>query len=183
MELEKLNGTIIGVVKNVSEDISHKLVKDMLNNKASASLKMVGLNDSYLNLYIDELSYRDYQKVLLASKLHDKVIILNNFSKGLLKKDIEFFKILFRKITEYDRKIIIIDKNAEMFFGLVDNIYVFNENEIIYETNDIYDKKLEEFIDLPMVVKFVDISFSKNVKVNHYKEFDELLKAIYRIKS
>ena len=53
----------------------------------------------------------------------------------------------------------------------------------MYETGDMFDKALGEYIDLPKIVEFTNKSENKGIKINHYKELDELLKAIYRIKS
>ena len=69
-----------------------------------------------------------------------------------------------------------------MFFNLVDKVYVLS-NEIVYETSDMFDKTLSKYIDLPKIVEFTNKSENKGIKINHYKELDELLKAIYRIKS
>ena len=101
----------------------------------------------------------------------------------MLKKDIDYYKKLFKKITEYNRRIILVDKNPELFLDCVDNIYVIENDKIIYHTEDIYDVQLELYTDLPMLVKFTLQSLKLGVRIQHYKELDELLKAIYRIKS
>ena len=69
-----------------------------------------------------------------------------------------------------------------MFINLVDKFYVINK-DIVYETDDIFDNNLSKYIELPVIVKFNNKSNDLGVKINHYKELDDLLKAIYRIKS
>ena len=69
-----------------------------------------------------------------------------------------------------------------MFINLVDKLYVINK-DIVYETDDIFDNNLSKYIELPEIVKFNHKSNDLGVKINHYKELDDLLKAIYRIKS
>lgn len=183
MELN-LSGNIIGVVSDdFKQDIFSGCVKDIVVNKPSSALKMVGLDDSYLNIAFDELSESKKNKVILASKLMDKTIVLVNFSKYLTNKDIEFYKKLFKKITSYDRKIVLVDKNSNMFINCVDKIYVINKNDIIYETNDIFDDNLNKYIDVPKIVEFINMCRSNGINLNHYCELDDLLKAIYRIKS
>ena len=95
MELE-LKGSIIGVISDdfKESDLSGK-VKDIVVKKASDALKMVGLDDSYLEKEYSELSWNIKNKIILASKLQDKEIMLVNFSKGLTSKDLDFFKKLF----------------------------------------------------------------------------------------
>lgn len=184
MELEKLKGNIIGVISDDYGLLKYQglMVKNIVKKRSLDALKMAGLTPEYMDKLFDKLSYRDKNKVILASKLQDKVIILNNFSKGLTSKDIEHYKKLFKRIVIYNRKIILIDKNSEMFINLVDKFYVINK-DIVYETDDIFDNNLSKYIELPEIVKFNNKSNDLGVKINHYKELDDLLKAIYRIKS
>lgn len=183
MELKNLRGCIIGLVYDkYKEEKMTGLVKDIVTKKTLASLKMVGLAESLVDEDISSLSRGEQNKVGLASKLLDDVIVLKDFSVGLTKKELTFYKRLFKKISSYNKKIILIDKNAELFIDLVDNIYVIDE-DILYETNDIYDAKLYDYIDKPFLVEFTKLSEDYGVKLNHYYELDELLKAIYRIKS
>ena len=184
MELSSLEGNIIGVISEdyKNEDYSGKVVKDIVLKKASDALKMVGLGENTLECNFDDLSHGNQNRVILASKLQDKSIILNNFSIGLTNKDIDFFKKLFKRISGYGRKIVLVDINSILFFNLVDKVYVLS-NEILYETSDMFDKSLSKYIDLPKIVEFTNKSENKGIKINHYKELDELLKAIYRIKS
>lgn len=179
----ELNGSIIGIVSNdYIEDELKGMVKDIVLKKSSDALKMVGLDDSYLDKDFMDLSDRDKNKIILASKLQNKEIKLINFSKGLTNKDIEFFKKLFKKIVSYGRKIILVDKNSNMFMNCVDNLYVINK-EIILETDDLYNEELKKYIDVPSIVEFTHKSLENGIKLNHYNDLDDLLKAIYRIKS
>lgn len=185
MELSSLKGNIIGVISNdyANADYSNKLVSEIVTKKPEAALKMVGLSENVLTYNFSDLSLGNKNKIILASKLNDSVITIINFSQGLTKKEMEFFKRLFKKITGYNRKIILVDKNSELFLNCVDNLYVINKNSIVYNTNDLYDEKLEEYMDLPKIVQFKIASNNKGISINHYSELDELLKAIYRIKS
>ena len=185
MELENLEGKIIGVITNENqvEDFSNKKVNEIILFKVDDSLKMVGLPIDLKNKIYDDLSSRDKSKVLLASKLNNKCIILRDFSKGLIKKDIEIFKILFKKIASYDKKIILIDHNLELFINCVDKIYNIENDEIVYSTNNIFDKKLYSHIDMPQIVKFIFKCKEFGINLDEYNELDELIKAIYRIKS
>lgn len=179
----ELKGSIIGIVSNdYIEDELKGTVKAIVIKKSSDALKMVGLDDSYLDKDFMDLSDRDKNKIILASKLQNKEIKLINFSKGLTNKDIDFFKKLFKKIVSYGRKIILVDKNSNMFMNCVDNLYVINK-EIILETDDLYNEELKKYIDVPSIVEFTHKSLENGIKLNHYNDLDDLLKAIYRIKS
>lgn len=183
MELEKLEGSIIGVISDDYKNDSLKgKVETIVTKKASDALKMVGLSDTYLNKDFEDLSIRDQNRIRLASKLNEKVIVLINFSKGLTNKDIDYFKKLFKRIVSYGRKIVLVDKNVELFLNCVDKLYVINK-DLRAEFDSIFDPGLKEFIDVPKIVEFNQDSKERGVKLNEYKEFDDLLKAIYRIKS
>lgn len=185
MELINLSGDIIGVVSasELEDNYDGKLVKEVITKKPADALKMVKLEEKVLDIDFSELSIRDKNKVILASKLQDSVIKLVNFSKGMTKKDLDYFKKLFKKIATYNRRIILVDKNSEMFLDCAQVIYVVKDNDIVLETRDIYDKELSSYIDVPKIVEFTRVSESHGVKINQYRDLDELLKAIYRIKS
>lgn len=186
MELRNLSGNIIGVITDdVMTDSfeSSKSVQDIITTKPEQALRMVRLDSSALKKEFGTLSTSEQAKVKIASRLQDDVIILENISCGLIKKDIDYFKALFKKIIKYGKKIILIDKNSYLFLNCVDNIYVINKENIIMKTNDIYDDKLKEYISIPKIVDFVNKTSKLGVRINHYTELDELLKAIYRIKS
>ena len=153
----ELDGKIIGIISNdfKEEELSGKKVKDIITKKTDEALKMVKLDSSIKEELFDNLSSRDKGKVILASHLHEKEIKLVNFSKGMIKKDLEYFNNLFKRIISYGRKIILIDKNTELFLNCVDHIYIIENNTIIYETKNIFDAILTKYIDLPKIVEFI----------------------------
>lgn len=185
MELGSLNGNVIGVIADnyKSDDFKDTLVSEIITKRIEETLKMVKLESSVLEKRFSDLSSRNKEKVILASKLHDKEIILVNFSEGLIKSDLDYFKTLFRRVTKYNKKVILIDKNTELFLNCVDRIYVLEDDSIKYETVDIFDKILELYVDLPKIVDFANRCEKVGVRLDHYTELDELMKAIYRIKS
>lgn len=185
MELGSLNGNVIGVIADnyKRDDFKDTLVSEIITKRIEETLKMVKLESSVLEKRFSDLSSRNKEKVILASKLHDKEIILVNFSEGLIKSDVDYFKTLFRRVTKYNKKVILIDKNTELFLNCVDRIYVLEDDSIKYETVDIFDKILELYVDLPKIVDFANRCEKVGVRLDHYTELDELMKAIYRIKS
>ena len=185
MELSNLKGRIIGIISNSYKNIDYrdKDVKDIITKKVNESLKMVKLDESVLTKKFNDLSISNKNKVILASKLHDKEIVLYDFSSGLTSKDMNYFKTLFKKISTYNRRIFLVNKNSEMFLNCVDRIYVINDDEVKYDTSDIFDKILGLYIDPPKIVEFANKCEKLGVRLDHYTELDELLKAIYRIKS
>ena len=86
MELGSLNGNVIGVIADnyKRDDFKDTLVSEIITKRIEETLKMVKLESSVLEKRFSDLSSRNKEKVILASKLHDKEIILVNFSEGLI---------------------------------------------------------------------------------------------------
>lgn len=186
MELKELEGNVIGIISDKlpeKQNFGQKIVKDIVTHRLEDSLKMVNLSSDIKDKTFAELSTMEQNKVILASKLNDKDIILVDFSKGLLKKEIELFKKLFKKISTYDKKIYLYSNDAEMFINCVDMLYVVNKDEVIYSTSDIFDPTLYMEIDYPKIVEFIYECQDLGIHLDEYTDINELIKAIYRIKS
>ncbi|MEG1150212.1 MAG: hypothetical protein RSE17_02860 [Bacilli bacterium] len=184
MEINKLKGSIIGVISENFElvDYNNLLVKDIITKKTDDSLKMVGIHENIKNMEFNELTDKDKSKVILASKLNSKEIILYDFTKGMLNKELLFFKNLFKKLVTYDKKVILVSKDINFFLNLVDNLYVINKDEVVFETNDFFNYELYKYVDMPPIISFIKKCQINNIMVENYTEFNELLKAVYRIK-
>ena len=185
MELKNLEGKIIGVIADIMEDDinPNTLVNTLIPKKIDEALKMVDLDNDIKNKLVADLSSRERNKVILASKLQDDVIILYDFTKGLTKKDLDYFKKLFKKIVLYNKKIILVTKDSEMFLNCVDKIYLINNDSIIVETTDIFEPTLYMDINPPAIVNFIYKCQEAGVSLDEYTDLNELIKSIFRIKS
>lgn len=184
MEINTLPGTIIGLIGNfnLKDDYNNMKIKDILGEKSDKALKIVNLTIDENTLF-ENLATDDKNKVILAKKLNDEVIILNDFTKGFNHRERLFYKNLLKKISTYNRKIILISNDIYFFIKLVDHIYVIENNNIIYETENIFEDKLYEYADKPKIIEFVSLAKDKGINIDYYEEFNDLLKAIYRLKS
>ena len=184
MEINTLPGTIIGLIGNfnLKDDYNNMKIKDILSEKSDKALKIVNLTIDENTLF-DNLATDDKNKVILAKKLNDEVIILNDFTKGFNHRERLFYKNLLKKISTYNRKIILISNDIDFFIKLVDHIYVIENNNIVYETENIFEDKLYEYVDKPKIIEFVSLAKDKGINIDYYDEFNDLLKAIYRLKS
>ena len=63
------NKDIIGVVSSYQSSLSDGLVKNLEIKNVSKALKMVGLDESFLNKSVNELSLSEKFKIDLATKL------------------------------------------------------------------------------------------------------------------
>lgn len=193
-ETGKIYG-LMGNIKVTANNTNYSLVTeykfpgkviDFLNNKkASSALKMVMLNDSYLEKSVEELSESEIKKVILASALIENkpYLVLDYFEKGLTHKEKENYKRLFKKLSEeYNKTIIIYTNDITFLWELAYEIIYIDDNENIniFSKDDYF--KLSRLIDRPEIIKFTDLMHKKNIKVEDYKNVLDLLKAIYRIK-
>lgn len=177
----ELKGNIIGVIdhKTIKYD-ENKLVKEIIIKKQDDSLKIVKLKEDILNYSLKDLTKSELLRVILASKLYDKEIILTNFMQYFNKKDRDYFAKIFIKLNkQYHKQIILIEPNINYIYAFVDNIY-YKKNHKTYQSNDCYNDELYEIIDMPEIVKFVKLANKKGNKLDNYKDINELIKAIYR---
>lgn len=172
---------IIGVVGNYQNSLNNVLVKDLEIKNINKALKMVGLNDTLLNKKIDELSLSEQFKIDLATKLDKDIIIIGNLSKNLIYKDIEYIKKLLLKLCNgYNKKIVVIDDDVNVFINLVRHICVMKNKEIVYDTNDFYDDELYKYVRMPKIVDFIKYVNKDKERIGKHIEIHELIKDIFR---
>jgi ABC-type Mn2+/Zn2+ transport system ATPase subunit len=177
MELSKLEGKIIGICQlKLTNDLHGGLVKDMISFKYEESMQMVGLSFDKGNSEFKDLSLQDQKRVILASKLQDSIIVLDNFFDYFNYKDQQYFKLILKRIASYGKKIIIIESKIDYFLNFVDTIYF--KNDKVYKTNDFFDDRLYVKNEMPKIVKF---SYQCGEYLDKkYTDLYELIKAIYR---
>ncbi len=181
MELE---GRIIGIISNKKEEVDEeKSVEELVTYRTDDSLKMVNLSTEIKNKKYKDLSSKDKNKVLLASKLQDKEIKLYDFSKGMTKKELDFFKRLFKRITSYNKQIFLYSKDAEIFLNCVDHIYLTNGENVMYTSTSMFDPTIYMEMDPPEIIDFILRCEDLGVRLDEYTDINDLIKAIYRIKS
>lgn len=149
------------------------------------SLKLAGLNESYLDRNPNELSFVEQKKVRFACIMsyNPEVLILNDFEKGLSYKERDYFRKLFIKLkTKYNKTIVLLSRKVEFLFDFVDKVYVINKGKVVLEGGQeiFYDNKLYKYVDVPKIVEFTNFLHSEKHDINKYTDFKELIKELYR---
>ena len=149
------------------------------------SLKLAGLNESYLDRNPNELSFVEQKKVKFACIMsyNPEVLILNDFEKGLSYKERDYFRKLFIKLkTKYNKTIVLLSRKVEFLFDFVDKVYVINKGKVVLEGGQeiFYDNKLYKYVDVPKIVEFTNFLHSEKHDINKYTDFKELIKELYR---
>ena len=161
----------------------YKLSK--IETRTKDALKMVGLDESYLDKDPLKLNFSDAKKLGLAITLiyNPKLIILDEPTIGLSNIDkkelIRLLKILRNK---YDKTILILSKDTDFLYSLVDYVYIFDKGSLVKEGNTSIFKDFELFNNLgfktPDIINFIESCKSKNIKLRDYKDISDLVKGV-----
>ena len=175
------NNEIIGVVSNYQHTMDDVLVKDLKVKNILKAIVMVNLDNKVLDKRVSELSLSELVKVNLITKLDKDIIVIGNLSKSLINKDIEYIKKLLLKLNkEYNKKIVIIDDDINVFMNIVKCIYVLKNKELIYSTDNFFDEELYNYVKMPKIVEFIKYVNKDNKRIDETLEIYELIKDIFR---
>lgn len=186
-EQQIFNLTVKDEIGFALENFNYKL--DMKEKRIIDSLKMVGLDDSYLNKNPLSLSFGEMRKIAIASILayNPKVLIFDEPTLGLdAKSKNNLIKIIRLLKNRYHKTIIIVSHDMDLIHKISDYIYVISNGSLVSSGNkyDIFTNfdLLEKYgINIPNVIRFSRLTFDKkNIKMGYRDDINDLLKDIYR---
>ena len=189
----------IGFVYSSNNEFIGKTVKDEIKismknyeyktsnvtKHISDSLKIVGLNDDYLDRNPNTLSYTEKKKISLACAMsyNPSVLILEDFEKGLIFREREYFRKLFLKLkNKFNKTIILIGTDLTFMFDIVDKLYVINKGKLVFSGGKelYYDDKLYKYVEMPKIVEFTKYANECGHNILEYTDIKELIKELYR---
>ena len=189
----------VGFVYTSSDEFMGKTVKEEIKQtmknfgyKASNvtkhvvdSLKIVGISEDYLDRDPNTLSYTEKKKLKLASAMsyNPSVLVLEDFDKGLLFKEREYFRKLFLKLkNKFNKTIILITKDLTAMFDLVDKMHVIHKGKLVISGGKeiFYDNKLYKYVEMPKIVEFTKYAQECGHSILEYTDIKELIKELYR---
>lgn len=203
-EIDNLNNAFdIGYVSQDNNQFLQKTIKEELEmllklynyklkekkKRINDSLIMVGLNEKYLNLNINNLSSGEKKKLALASALilNPSILIIDEPVIGLDRKTKEELKKIFRILkTRYNKTIIFVSNNLDFVLEEADYVYVLYDKEIVLEGKkiDVLSKTdiLKKYgIIGPNITSFESLVLTKKqIKIGYRYEINDLIKDIYR---
>lgn len=176
--------------KTVEEEIEFGLKKynykvEQKELRTHEALLMVGLDKSYLDRNPRELSYAEQKKVMLAATLiyNPKVIIFDEFEKGLSRKDRDNLKKLIKLLKkEFNKTFVVITNEITFMLDLCDYVFALDDGyvELEGDKNIFFNDKLYQLVPKPEIVEFLEYADSKGRKFANYTDVNDLLKAVYR---
>lgn len=156
--------------------------------KIDDSLKIVGLDNTYLDRKINTLSSSEKILVILAISLlsNPEIIILDDLFKYFDKVNERRLMILLEKIRDnYDKTIILINDDSEILYKYTNKLIIKKNNLFIEgDTNKLFQRvdflhknniKVPEIIELTHLIKK-----KKKVKLEYHKDVRDILKDIYK---
>lgn len=178
--------------KTVREEIEFgmkyfKYKLEKIDMRASDALKLVGLDDSYLDLNPLNLTLVDAKKVALACALvyNPKILILDEYTCGISNNDkIELLRLLRILKTKYKKTIILLSKDTSFCYQISDKIYLLHLTRLVKEGDKyiLKDTELLKSINLevPPIISFTEEARSKGHDLYDYTNILDLIKGVYR---
>ena len=150
------------------------------------ALTLVGLDESYLNINPQILNLVDAKKVALACVLayNPSVIILDEYTNGLSNRDKNDLVRLLRILkNNYNKTIIVLTKDTTFAHQVSDEVYLLYLTKMIAKGDRtlLRDAQVLKSIglEIPQIVKFVDICNKKGHDINYYVNIQDLIKGVY----
>lgn len=156
--------------------------------KINDSLRIVGLDNTYLNRNINSLSSSEKILIILAISLlsNPDIIILLNIFKYLDKTREKDLIMLLEKIKEqYNKTIVLINDDSEIIYKYAkyviikkNNLFVEDDTDKIFKRVDFLHKnniKVPEIVELTHLIKK-----KKKIRLEYHKDVRDILKDIYK---
>lgn len=160
-----------------------------VDKKVRDAIKLVGLDESYLDKSPYKISNGERRKVALASVLayEPDIIILDEPTVGLDNKSRNDFLRLVKSLKkDYGKTIIIVSHDINFLHRFVDYVYLVKDGRIYLE-GDKYDVLSNEEamsecgLKVPDVLHFSNLVLkNKNIKIGYRDEINDLIKDVYR---
>lgn len=179
-------------METVREELEFALQNFSLKNKEkriSDSLKMVGLDNSYLERNPLDLSVGEQKKLGLAIVLafNPKIILLDEPTLGLDSKARNYIiKLIKMMKMRYKKTIVIASNDVDMLLKISDNVFLINKGKLIkqgdkYSIFGDYELLNKYGIEMPKTIYFSYlVKEKKKINIGYRDEINDLLKDVYR---
>ena len=156
-------------------------------SKAKELIKLVGLDESYLDKSPFELSGGEMRKVALCGvlALEPKVLILDEPTVALDYQSREEIMAMVKKLKEeFDMTIVLVTHNMDYVLEYADKVFVLKNGEISFEgkVEDLFLNEQilkENSLELPEVLKFYKKLEANNIVLDVFpRKYEELINAL-----
>lgn len=162
---------------------------NQMEERIKDALKMVGLDESYLERNPSSLSHGEKRKIAIASVLiiNPSVLILDEPTIGLDPESKKSMMKLLRLLkNRFHKTILIVSHDTDFLLSVVDEMVVLHNRQVVMQ-GDKYTvfkeiKKLKQYgVQVPKLIAFSDFVLQKkHVRLGYRDEIKDLMKDIYR---
>lgn len=159
-----------------------------IDKKIEQSLKMVGLNSSYLDREIKSLSSGEKKLLQIAvSLIHNPSVLI--FDEPFAELDYINKKRLLKLIKQlketYHKTIIISSSDSNLLYEVTDDMVILKKGKILAadETKKVYQNislLTENEIEIPDLVQFTLLAKEKKIKLSFHRDIRDLIKDVYK---
>lgn len=167
--------------------LNYGVAEEKAISKAKELIKLVGLDESYLDKSPFELSGGEMRKVALCGvlALEPKVLILDEPTVALDYQSREEIMAMVKRLKEeFDMTIVLVTHNMNYVLEYADKVFVLKNGEISFE-GKVEDLFLNEQIlkdnslELPEVLKFYKKLEANNIVLDVFpRKYEELINAL-----
>lgn len=164
------------------------IIKDY-SKKIRDSLKIVGLDESYLERTLQTLSQSEKKILQYALSLisNPELIIVEEPFKFLdNKNEKKIFMLLQRLKEQFNINIVLLSTDQNALHKYTDNMIFIKNNQVILEgpTTEVYQRvdflKKNKFL-IPEIIEFTYLAKKKkSVKIDYHKDIRDIIKDIYK---
>lgn len=167
--------------------LNYGVAEEKAISKAKELIKLVGLDESYLDKSPFELSGGEMRKVALCGvlALEPKVLILDEPTVALDYQSREEIMAMVKRLKEeFDMTIVLVTHNMDYVLEYADKVFVLKNGEISFE-GKVEDLFLNEQVlkanslELPEVLKFYKKLEANNIVLDVFpRKYEELINAL-----
>ena len=167
--------------------LNYGISEESAISKAKELIKLVGLDESYLDKSPFELSGGEMRKVALCGvlALEPKVLILDEPTVALDYKSREEIMTMVKKLKyELNMTIVLISHNMNYVLEYADKVFVLKNGKINFEgtVEELFaDEKLlkENSLEQPELLKFYNKLQENNIKLNVFpRKYEDLIDSL-----
>ena len=167
--------------------LNYGVAEEKAISKAKELIKLVGLDESYLDKSPFELSGGEMRKVALCGvlALEPKVLILDEPTVALDYQSREEIMAMVKRLKEeFDMTIVLVTHNMDYVLEYADKVFVLKNGEISFEgkVEDLFSNEQvlkENSLELPEVLKFYKKLEANNIVLDVFpRKYEELINAL-----
>ncbi len=181
-------------LKTVEDLLNERFIAFNLNvkdpqKKMEDSLKIVGLNENYLERDLVTLSNSEKKLILIARGLlsnPDTILIEEPFMYLDLKQEKRLVMLLNKLKEQYNKTIVIKSEDIDSLYKYTNNIIIIKNMQVLLEgdTKEVLhrvDYLKRNGISIPNAVRFTYLANKdKDAKIDYHSDIRDIIKDIYK---